>query len=202
MVNSALRITGAGPGKIQETEKGAESMKRFMCALMAVLMACGLMTACGDKEESAKSYTVDEIYDAIKEAYGEDFLPDGEMNEAEYTETYGLNMDDVEEIRGEIAMISFHPDRLLIVKAKEGKGEDVEKALTAARDNLVENGMWYPANLAKVEASKVLRHGDHVVFLMLGGVDERLEATEEEAAQFAQEQAQIGFDAFDKLFED
>ncbi|MDD6316503.1 MAG: DUF4358 domain-containing protein, partial [Clostridia bacterium] len=88
----------------------------------------------------------------------------------------------------------------IVIKAQEGKGESVEKTLSAARDQLVENGMWYPANLAKVNASQVLRQGDYVVFMMLGAVDPNMDASEEDAAKFAQEQMQIGVDAFNKLF--
>ena len=35
-------------------------------------------------------------------------------------------------------------------------------------------------NMAKVNSTKVVRHGDYVFFLMLGRYDDRLEATEEE----------------------
>ena len=76
----------------------------------------------------------------------------------------------------------------------------MEKTLSAARDQLVENGMWYPANLAKVNASQVLRQGDYVVFMMLGAADPNMDASEEDAAKFAQEQMQIGVDAFNQLF--
>ena len=176
-------------------------MKRMITLLMALLTVFSL-AACGAKEETpAKSYTAQEIFDAIKTAYGENFIPDADMVEEEYTETYGLNMDDVAEIKAQMAMISFHPDRIVVIKAKEGKGEAVEAALNAARDNLIQNGMWYPANLAKVNASQVLRSGDHVVFMMLGAADENVEASEEEAAAFAKEQMQIGVDAFNKLFQ-
>ncbi len=176
-------------------------MKKMITLLMALLTIFSL-AACGAGEEEApaKDYTAQEIFDAIKDAYGESFIPDADMVEEEYTETYGLNMDDVAEIKAQMAMISFHPDRIVVVKANEGKGEAVEKALTAARENLVQNGMWYPANLAKVNASQVLRNGDYVVFMMLGAADENIEASEEDAAKFAKDQMQIGVDAFNELF--
>lgn len=175
-------------------------MKRFLTVLLAACMIMGVFAACGKKDEETKDYTAQEVFDAIKEAYGEDFLPDGDMNEAEYTETYGLNMEDVEEIKAQMAMISFNPDRLIVVKAAEGKGEDVEKALMAARDSLIENGMWYPANLAKVNSTAVARNGDYVAFIMLGAVDENLDATEEEAAEFAKKEIERGVNAFAELF--
>ena len=177
-------------------------MKRMITLLMALLTIFSLAACGAGKEEApAKDYTAQEIFDAIKNAYGENFIPDADMVEEEYTETYGLNMDDVAEIKAQMAMISFHPDRIVVIKAKEGKGEAVEAALNTARDNMIQFGMWYPSNLAKVNASQVLCNGDHVVFMMLGAANEDVEATEEEAAKFAQEQMQIGVDAFNKLFQ-
>ena len=177
-------------------------MKRFFALLMAVCMASALFTACGNENGGSADtpdYSAEDVFNAIKKAYGDDFLPDEDMNEAEYTETYGLNMDDVEEIKAQIAMISFNPDRLLVVKCKEGKGEEVEKALSAARDSLIENGMWYPMNLPKVEASKVVRSGDYVAYIMLGQTGDDT-VSEEEANKFAEEQIQKGVDAFNDLF--
>jgi len=175
-------------------------MKRIFAMLMAMLTIFALAACSSGEEAPAKDYSAEEIFDAIKNAYGENFIPDADMVEEEYTETYGLNMDEVAEIKAQMAMISFHPDRIVVVKAKEGKGEAVEAALTAARDNLIQNGMWYPANLAKVNASQVLRNGDYVVFMMLGAADENIEATEEDAAKFAEDQMKIGVEAFNKLF--
>lgn len=175
-------------------------MKKFSIMMIATVMLVGIFSACGDQDVSEKDYTAQQVFDTIKEAYGKDFLPDGDMSEEEYTEVYGLNMDDIEDIKAQVALVSFHPDRLIVVKAAKDKGEDVEKALISARDDLVENGLWYPANLAKVNASAVARNGDYVAFIMLGAVDERTDVTEEQAAEFADKEVQKGVEAFAKLF--
>ena len=164
------------------------------------LVAMMMLSSCGEEKKETPNYTAEQIFEEIKKAYGDNFLPDGDMMEEEYTVTYGLNMDDVAEIKAQMAMISFHPDRIVVIKANEGKGEAVEKALTDARQNLIENGMWYPANLAKVNASQVLRNGDYVVFMMLGANNEDIEASEADAKKFAEEQMKIGVDAFNGLF--
>lgn len=59
--------------------------------------------------------------------------------------------------------------------------------------------MQYPGNMAKVNASRVLRHGDYVFFLMLGAIDDAAE-TDEQAATFAEEQTQIAVDAIEAVF--
>ncbi len=177
-------------------------MKKTRAALAAALCLL-LMCACGAQQpqEAAVSYTAQEVYDAVAAAYGDDFLPDGPMNEAEYTETYSLDMDKIEDKAAGIAMISFEPDRLVVLKCAAGKGAEVEKLMQASRERLVEEGMWYPANLAKVNASRVLRHGDYVVFMMLGKTDPDADASPEDAAAFAEEQIEIGVKAFNALFE-
>lgn len=176
-------------------------LKRILAPVLIALIALAL-AACGAEQTqtSAKNYTAQEIYDAVAEAYGEDFLPDGPMNEAEYTETYSLDMNDIEDHADGIAMVSFEPDRLVVLKCKAGKGEQVQKTMEQARETLVENGMWYPANLAKVNASRVLRQGDYVAFMMLGATNPDPDASEEDAKKFAEEQIKIGVDAFNELF--
>ncbi|MBQ9966107.1 MAG: DUF4358 domain-containing protein [Clostridia bacterium] len=176
-------------------------MKKLIALTLALLSLVMMFAACGGEEKKeTPNYTAEQIFEEIKKAYGDNFLPDGDMMEEEYTVTYGLNMDDVAEIKAQMAMISFNPDRIVVIKANEGKGEAVEKALTDARQNLIENGMWYPANLAKVNASQVLRNGDYVVFMMLGANNEDIEASEADAKKFAEEQMKIGVDAFNGLF--
>lgn len=76
----------------------------------------------------------------------------------------------------------------IAIEAKEGKGEDIEAALTTYRTNLIEDSFMYPMNIAKVNSSKVIREGDYVFLLMLGKIDERAEVTEEEAFKFAEEE--------------
>ena len=86
-----------------------------------------------------------------------------------------------------------------MVKAKEGQGQAVADALEKGRETLLNEGFFYPMNMPKVNASKVVRNGDYVAFLMVGALDEG-SGTEEEMAQFAEAEVQKGVDAFNKLF--
>ena len=55
-------------------------------------------------------------------------------------------------------------------------------------------------NVAKVQSAKVVRHGDYVFYVLLGGYDDRTDVSEEESVKFAQEQVQIGIDAIASCF--
>ena len=61
-------------------------------------------------------------------------------------------------------MISVHLDTFVALKAKEGKGGEVEKLLADYRTRFVEDSMQYPMNISKVQASEVVRHGDYVFY--------------------------------------
>ncbi len=96
------------------------------------------------------------------------YLPTKAIEKEELTEVYGINADDIDAFIAEASEMSTHVDTFIAVKAKEGKGEDVEKALTAYRETLVKDTMQYPMNVAKINASKVIRDGDYVFFSLLG----------------------------------
>lgn len=165
----------------------------------SVMLILAVLAAAVGCSAPAPDYSAQEILDAIKAAYGDDYLPETALSQEELTQAFGLDMSLVEDFAAEMPMISFHPDRVVIIKAVEGQGEAVEQALTSARENLLENAFFYPANLPKVNASKVVRNGDYVAFLMVGAVDD-VSQTEEEMAQFAEAEVQKGVDAFNALF--
>ena len=61
--------------------------------------------------------------------------------------------------------------------------------------------MQYPMNLPKINASQVVQNGDYVAFIMLGAINDDMDASEDDQAKFAEEQEKIGVDAFNKYFE-
>ena len=157
-------------------------------------------TDASDNEEADTSSTTDVILGKIREAYGDDYLPNelipGEMIES----VFGLTEDMYSAVTAEMPMISAYPDTVVVVEAKEGKIDDVEAALNAYRDYQVNEALQYPMNVAKVNASKVVKNGNFVAFIMAGAIDERGDVSDEDMASFAQEQTQIGIDAFNSCF--
>ncbi len=144
--------------------------------------------------------TLAEIHKAVKDVYGENYIPSSEITEQQLAETYGLNMDDVEEFIAEGPMMSAHVDQFIAIKAKPGKGPEIEKALTAYRDQLVNDTMQYPSNLPKIQSSEVVANGDYVFFVMLGAMNENMDATEEELAEHAKNEVKKGVDKIKEFF--
>ena len=77
----------------------------------------------------------------------------------------------------------------------------MEKALTEYREYLLNDTMQYPMNVSKIQASQVIRHGDYVFFVMLGGPDDdAMEKGDEAALKSAEENNQIAVDIINGFF--
>ena len=95
--------------------------------------------------------SLDDVLNDIKEAYGENYVPDSAVDEQMLSDIIGLSPDLYESYVAEMPMISTFVETFIGVKAKEGKGEEAEKALNAYRDQLVNDTMQYPMNVAKIQ---------------------------------------------------
>ena len=186
-------------------------MKKILVLCLAAAMILTSFTACGSdsssaegsgqaQEETVKEPALEDIAQAVRDAYGENYMPNTPLDEEMLSSIYNINMDDVEEFIAESPMISAQVDILIAIKAKDGKADGVEKALTEYRDYAINNSMNYPMNVAKVETAQVVRHGDYVFYLILGAYNEDMEASEKDAVAFAKEQVQIGVDTIASFF--
>lgn len=182
-------------------------MKKLLATILASFMLVGAAAGCsapnknessGTSQEPAKQPALNEIHEAVKDAYGENYFPNQTMEGEMLSELTGLNMENVQEVIAETPMISINPDIFIAVKAKEGKGDEVKAELEKHKDYLINESLQYPMNMAKVGATKVIQHGDYVFLLTLGGIFEG--ENEEEAAQFAEDQVKIGVDTINGFF--
>ena len=139
------------------------------------------------------------LRDAIAKAYGDNYLPDQAMDAEMIESEFGLTKDMYDEIVAEAPIISFHPDRLVAVKAKKGKESEVKRALEDALTVMKEQQIQYPVNVAKVNDGKVLEKDDYYCYVILGQTDDTSE-NDNDAAKFAEKQIDIGVKAFDNYF--
>lgn len=154
----------------------------------------------GTNAPAASDVDVTKILDTIKEAYGDDYLPNMPVEQEYLVSVMGLEEGSFTDFAGELPMISAHADMAVIVKAAEGKAADVKAKLEAYRTMLIEDSFQYPMNLAKINASKVLENGDYLGFIILGAFGDEEEEDESKQAAFAEEQVKIGVDAFNSCF--
>jgi len=178
-------------------------MKKLLIALLSAALLLSLSAGCSGngKPVEEKDVPLDDILQSVRDAFGEDYLPNTEIPQDMLEAEFGLSADMYEGVRTEMPMIGAHPDRVVIVKAAPGKADNVEAALNEARRAKIENELTYPMNIAKTDAARVERHGSYVAFLLVGASDERMDADDAERAAFAREQAQKAADAFLANFE-
>ena len=149
----------------------------------------------------AADVSVTELADAVKEALGEEYLPNMAIDAEALESTYGVKPEWVEEFYAETPMISFNPDLFIAVKATEGNVENVETALNSYRDYLINDSLQYPANIQKVNACQVYKNGDYVFLIMLAAVPQDLldEADDQKIYDYCVESNQKAIDAIDAL---
>lgn len=106
-----------------------------------------------------------DIEAAVAAALGEDYWPQAEMPNVE---DIGLTSDMYTECLFKAPMISVNVDTIIIVKAAEGRMEDVKKALEAYRENTINDTFQYPMNVPKIQNSMIAEFGTYAVFVQLG----------------------------------
>ncbi len=196
-------------------------MKKKILALILAAAMTASLAACGgndntvdtgddtsvDTSASVKDVSIEELHTAIKDAYGEGYVPNMPIDAEMLASIYGIEAGWVEEFVAEMPMIMTHVDTLIIVKPTEGNTENVLDALNSYYDYLNNDSMQYPMNIEKVRAAQVFEKGGYVFFIMLGMMsDEALyaEGTEEEIAKIQYDEAvannKKAIDAIDAAF--
>ncbi|MGN0161855.1 MAG: DUF4358 domain-containing protein [Lachnospiraceae bacterium] len=123
-------------------------------------------TISGNNEPEYKNdVSVADLEAAVAQALGENYWPQTEFDSLEGLE---ITPDMYEEFIYKVPMINVNVDTLLIVKAAEGKVQDVEDKVNAFRDYNINDMMQYPSNLVKIQSSQVVTMGNYVAFVQLG----------------------------------
>lgn len=166
----------------------------------------GIMTlmsaACGKKETASKEVELATVVDAVKKAYGDDYLPDTEVDKDMLAERYGVTEDMYEEAYAQIPMISVNIDTLIAVKCKDGKQQDVVDALKKYQENLKNDSLQYPTNAVKTQASRIIEKDGYVFFVMLGVIPMDVEEQGDEAIlKKSEENNDIAQKVIDELFQ-
>ena len=190
--------------------------KRIVAFMLAAMMCTAAFTACSSGKETQENtentpsveetvekeevmVELNDIVTAVKEAYGENYLPSMPYEEAMLSDVFGITMDDVEEWFAEGPMMSAHIDTFIVLKAKEGKVDSLKAELEAYLEQQKNDAMCYPNNLIRIQSGQVLSVGDYAIYMMLGGYDDAA-TTDEEIAAHAEEMAKVGVDAINTLF--
>lgn len=189
--------------------------KRAVLALaLVVVMSLSIMVGCTNKDtdnkassvpvlsapKKAQSGQLTEVHEAVKEAYGDTYIPTMPIDEKMIKEIYGIDSAWIKEIIAEAPMISVHVDTFIGIEAEQGKAEDVENALKAYNKKQIEESHQYPMNMPRVKSASIKRVDDYVFFCILGDIEKiTTPKTEEEQLQVAQEEVKKAEYAIDNV---
>lgn len=154
----------------QDTEIGMFKHKNkwSVNVLIAVLLCSGLVIGIHYKLEERSQSKLTDLHEAIKDTYGDFYIPSRAIEDEELVLNYGISMDYVESYIAESAMMSTYADVFLSFKAVKGKADVIESELETYRGDLLEKFSDNKAVYAKIETSEVFRYGDYVIYMVVG----------------------------------
>lgn len=127
-------------------------------------------------QKGKKTPSIQKVYNAVKKAYGDDYIPSEKVSKKELKERYGISSKWYSAAIAEVPMISANADTLVIVKAKNAASKKkIRSALKKYREELIQDTCQYPMNQLKIQASKVYVKGNYVCFIMLGTISNKQE---------------------------
>lgn len=157
-------------------------MKKFISVLLAAMMIASF-AACGSKKAEANTLkddtTLADVIAAVDkkfaDKYGSDYsavamgMPIEEQYLADFLE---LDSSVYEEYAGSISMSMTNSDAFFVVKAKEGKVEQVQQALEKRLADLVAQYEFYPVSgsFERAQEGEVYVKGDYVFLIVVGAL--------------------------------
>ena len=141
-------------------------MKKIISTIMALTLCVSLFTACGSKAETA-SYDVNEVLTTITDAVP--LAMPGEVTEEYLTIMMGLDMADVANYAGQMAMVNVSADCVIVIEAAEGKIDTVKAALENTKAAIVSSfELYLPDQYEKAQAGRVVVKGNYAVLAIAG----------------------------------
>lgn len=182
-------------------------MKRISSIVLAIVMALALV-ACsnntnnnnnsnGDKEVNM---TAQEVLDSIKKSLGDSFDCDVTEDESRMSGYWGLDMTKVESWAAmSNSNSSLNPSSAVILKVQEGYAQDAAALLQSGYEQVLSYSRMYNMDLQKVLQARLFVNGNYVALLILGAQGD-WEASDEDQAKFAADEAAKVYAAWSGIF--
>lgn len=189
-------------------------MKRIFALVIAAFMllaavACTANTAPIDNNSNnnnnnadtpAVTMTAQEILDSLKKPLGDSYASDTTETEDRMSGYYGLDMSQIESWAAESnSMSSLNMDCAVVLKVKDGYAEDAVKLLQQSYEQTLSYARMYNMDLQRVLQARLFVNGNYVA-LIIEGEQGDWEASDEEQAKFAADEAAKVDSAWNEIF--
>ena len=179
-------------------------MKRILTFVLALAMALSL-AACGGKADDNNGktdvdMTAQQIMDTLKEKLGDSFGCDVAEAEDNISGYWGLDMEQVESWASmSNSNSAVNSSYAVIAKVKDGYAQDAAALLQASYEQVLSYSRMYNMDLQKVLQARLFVNGNYVALLILGAQGD-WEASDEEQAKFAADEAAKVDDVWSGIF--
>ncbi len=142
---------------------------------------------------------MDDLKDAVVNILGENYWPDTLLSAEELAERTGISNNMYEDFMAEYQHTEAGIDMMILVKAKEGEIETIERYLNEYRDLLLKIYEQQPLNKAKVFASRIETIDQYVCYIQLGANIADLEQQgDDEMIAYCQQENERALDILEK----
>lgn len=179
-------------------------MKRILTFVLALAMALSL-AACGGKADDNNGktnvdMTAQQIMDTLKEKLGDSFGCDVAEAEDNISGYWGLDMGQVESWASmSNSNSAVNSSYAVIAKVKDGYAQDAAALLQTSYEQVLSYSRMYNMDLQKVLQARLFVNGNYVALLILGAQGD-WEASDEEQAKFAADEAAKVDDVWSGIF--
>ncbi len=176
------------------TTKGAEwektKVRKIFIISLTILVLIYSLVACTAKESEVEANVLDikPIHEAIKENFRDDYLPDTSLTLEELVELTGVEKDSIDEFIAEVSKNENTVDTFIAINTKRDTSYDAAQKFLKYKEKLDEDALKHPDNIAKIKASKVVRKGDTVFFIMIGKPNTIENQESKEAIDFSEKE--------------
>ena len=180
-------------------------MKRILTFALALVMVLSL-AACGSKSDDNKkndnevTMTGQEVLEQLKKSLGDSYASDTAETEDRISGYYGLDMSQIESWAAESdSNSSLNMDCAVVLKVKDGYAKDAAAALQTSYEQVLSYARMYNMDLQRVLNARLFVSGNYVA-LLIEGAQGDWQASDEEQAKFAAEEAAKVDDAWKAIF--
>ena len=161
-------------------------MKKILVSTLIAIMVGATLTGCGNNNTGNSASTEQQVSSVSAKEVVENLNEKGyvraaaEIDDTMASEIYHLNLDDVEDYGILETQISPGPGFIMVVKAKDGKVDDVKASVEQVLQDKVGNA-FYPEEKEVAESAEVKVDGNLVsLFILNSEVASEAKSTYEE----------------------
>ena len=144
-------------------------MKKLCMIAAAVLLLCGVLSACGSKTETANDVDLTAFYNSLAEQYGwgDDMMDlDSDMLELYYP---GLGDLSAKQLLAKSPVMSYAVNEYVFMQCEnEDDAAQAAKILQTRIDSQADGDAFYPETIDQWKAAKVLQNGAYVAMIASG----------------------------------